>query len=587
MTTRSTTSQINVRPAAETLAALLTAHASERPNRTALRFLDDDLDEVLALTYSRLDRQARAIAARLGEVCSPGDRALILTDANADFVRAFMACQHAGVIAVPACPPPPGLGNRVTRVLTSIARDCAPSVVLGSAESGLQRTLQGLAPELATPTWVGVDAVPETMADAFRPVPVGPQDISFLQYTSGSTSLPKGVVVTHRMLMANLEQMVHCLGRGPEDVFVSWLPLFHDMGLIGNVLHSFYVGAQMVLLPHVAFVQRPGRWLRTITRYGGTIAGAPNFGYDMCVGRVSAEERSTLDLSSWQVAFSGAEPVRPSTLENFSRTFAPQGFDSTALCPCYGLAEATLMATSAPPGGEPTLLAVKGDALRQGEFVPGGDRVLVGCGRAEHHRRVEIVDPETRQPMEPGRLGEIWLAGPDIATEYWERPEESAQTLRAHLASADAQDEQYLRTGDLGVLYEGELFITGRLKDIIILDSYNYYPQDIEATVEAVDSRIRRGCSAVFPSDRDDRERVVVMAELNRSEAAGGDTAAELTLLARKIRAAVATEHGIPLDKVVFVPPRSIPKTTSGKIQRKACRAAFETGELGPEAIII
>ncbi len=491
------------------------------------------------------------------------------------------ACQHAGLIAVPACSPLPiGAGTRVA-TLAGIARDCAAAVVMTGGPA-LRQKLSEPAPDLAALAWLDTGDFSEDVAWSFRPVRTGPDDLCFLQYTSGSTAQPKGVMISNERWMRNADHCRRCAGFSRDDVFVSWMPLFHDFGLIGQVLEAFYLGAQAVLMPPAAFVQSPKSWLRAITRYGGTVTGSPNFGYNMCVERIPEKDRADLDLSSLKVAITGAEPIRPATLEAFAANFAPHGFDPDAAFAAYGLAEITVMATCGVRGAGPTLLGADSGRLRDGWLCPGSDRMLVGVGRARYHRRVVIVDPKTRLEVEPGRVGEIWLSGPDVAVGYWERPQESERTMNARLAHDDGA--AYLRTGDLGVLHNGELYVTGRLKDMIIIEGRNYYPQDIEATVEAAHPWIRGGCSAAFAVERDGRERLVVVAEVMRPSASrrpgSTDTKPDPAVLARMVRSAVAGEHGIFADDVVLVVPRSVPKTTSGKLQRKACQAAYERGEL-------
>ena len=567
------------------MAALVSAHAYEQGSKTVFRYLPNGEDEDRSLTYAELDRDARAIAADLQRESAPGERALILTNDSIDFIRAFIACQYAGLIAVPAYPPFPMKSQRKAATLRAIGRDSAATVVLSSGPLELRTTVGEVAPELAALTWVDLDAGPldagpRAAAEEFRPVQVRPEDISFLQYTSGSTALPKGVAISHQALMLNERLIAHSMGLGPDEIIVCWLPLFHDMGLIGNILQTLYLGAEAILIPPMAFVQRPVRWLDAISRYGGTMSGAPNFAYDLCVRRIPPAERSGLDLSSWRLAFNGAEPIRAVTLDRFVEAFGPSGFDARAVYPCYGLAESTVLATGSRRLAGSTTTAVDQDALQDGWFVPGGDHLLVGCGTPMLHRRVEIVDPVTRRLTEAGRVGEIWLAGPDIASGYWERPEESAETFAAHLADTGAGP--FLRTGDLGVLHDGELYVTGRRKDVIIVGGRNHYPQDIEATVEAVDPLVRPSCCVAFSLDRDGSEQVIIVAEIQ-----GAATEAELSGIGRSVRVAVSAQHDIQVDQVALVKPGSVPKTSSGKVQRAACRAAFERGELTPARAVV
>ncbi len=567
---------------APTISALLADRARRHGAKSAYTFLDDGQTESASLTYEQLDRHARAIAARIQERARPGDRALVLTVDNVHFVRAFMACQHAGVIAVPVAPPLPIGSRRRVDTLRAIVRDCAATLVLTGGSVDLRTRVGDVAPELAALPWLAVDTVPSADAEAFRQPPVAGDDVSFLQYTSGSTSTPKGVMVSHRNLMLNEKLFARCMGLGPEDVLVSWLPLFHDLGLIGNVLQNLYLGAHAVLMPPLAFVQRPARWLRALTRYRGTMGAAPNFAYELCVRRIPEAERGEFDLSSWRLALNGAEPVRAATLEAFAEAYAPYGFDRDVLYPAYGLAEVTLLATGSVRGQGAITLAVERDALREGKVVTGGNQVLVGVGKPRIHREVEIVDPDSCQALRPDTVGEVWLAGPDIALGYWQRPQESEATFRARLA--DSGRGPFLRTGDLGVVHEGELYITGRLKDLIILGGCNYYPSDIEASAEAAHDWIRSGCSAAFPAERDGGEELVLVAEVLKPAAArrpgAGGTPPGPGEIERRIRAAISADHGIQVAEVVLAVPGSVPKTSSGKLQRRACRAAYEQGTL-------
>ncbi len=582
-------------PRPTTIAALLTEHARERGSKTFCTVLPDGRQEGVSITYERLAAAARTLAARLLDVCAPGDRALILENDIADYIVAFMACQHAGVVAVPlAVPTPVGSARRIA-TLRAIARDCAATAVLTGGRGDLRAQITRFAPELDAPRWLGIGpdvwmAGPGVEA-ARQAVPPRPDDLSFLQYTSGSTSTPKGVMVTHEALLRNARVQADGMGLGADDVIVSWLPLFHDMGLIGKVLQTFYLGASAVLMPSLVFVQRPVRWLTAITRYRGTVAGAPNFGYDLCVRRVPPDERAELDLTSWRVAFNGAEPVRPVTLDAFAAAYRPHGFDPKALRAAYGLAENVLITTVSTAGAQPRMLRVDRAALAAGRLVPGGSQTIVGVGAPTGERRVEIVDPDTGQPRASGRVGEVWVGGPDLAGGYWGRPEESERTFAARLVSGG--DQPFLRTGDLGVLHDGELFITGRLKDLVIVGGRNHYPQDLEATVEAAHPWIRGGggCAA-FAATHDDGgddgggEKLVIVAEMARPAGAWAGAAAStvptLAEITRAVRASVAAEHGINVDDLVLVAPGAVPRTSSGKVRRRACRDAYLAGELTP-----
>ncbi|HKH43577.1 MAG TPA: fatty acyl-AMP ligase, partial [Thermoanaerobaculia bacterium] len=437
--------------------------AADTPQAVAYTFLADGDVEAARLTYAELDRQARGIAAALQEAGAAGERVLLLFPSGLEFIAAFFGCLYAGAVAVPAYPPRSARGLPRLRAILGDAR---PWVILTTAEiAGRARGLLGGIADLAPLAWLTTEGL-DARADDWREPAIDGDTLAFLQYTSGSTATPKGVMVSHGNLLHNEEMIRRAFAQSEESVVVGWLPLYHDMGLIGNVLQPLYLGARCVLMTPVAFLQQPLRWLAAISRYRGTTSGGPNFAYELCVRKIGEEQKAGLDLSSWRLAFNGAEPVRAETLERFAAAFASCGFRREAFYPCYGLAEATLFAAGGEAGVAPEVREVLPAPLEQGrvEEKPGG-RALVGCGRAWMDQRVEVVAPESGVPVEAGRVGEIWIAGPSVARGYWGNPEATESDFRALLAGEPAAGP-FLRTGDLGFQLGGELFVTGRLKDL-------------------------------------------------------------------------------------------------------------------------
>lgn len=560
-----------------TLVELLGYRAQNQPAHMAYTFLEDGETEADRLTYDELDRQARAIASQLQSLNATGSRALLLYPPGLEFIAAFFGCLYAGVVAVPAYPP---RRNQNMSRLQAIVADAQASValtktsLLGHIESRFAEE-----PELAKLHWLTTDNISSDWAGAWQKPDVSGDTLAFLQYTSGSTGTPKGVMVSHGNLWHNSTLIHQSFADTPISRGVSWLPPYHDMGLIGGVLQPMYVGAPMVLMPAVAFMQRPFRWLQAISRYKATTSGGPNFAFDLCLRKVTPEQRATLDLSSWEVAFTGAEPVRAHTLEEFARTFADCGFRKEAFHPCYGMAETTLIVSGGLRGAAPVIRQVDGAALEQNRVVAATGkaesiRTIVGCGQSLLDLKIAIVDPDSLTPCPDNQVGEIWVSGSSVAQGYWNRPEMTNQAFHVHLA--DRGEEPFLRTGDLGFLHDGELFITGRIKDVIIIRGQNHYPQDIELTVEKSHPALRVGCGAAFAVDIKGQERLVIVQEVERSYL----RKLNVKEVVESIRQAVAGEHGLQVYATVLVKTGSIPKTSSGKIQRYACRSGFLAGTL-------
>jgi amino acid adenylation domain-containing protein len=566
-----------------TLVDLLRSRAEAQGDRRAYTFLGEtgERAESTVLTWAGLDERARAIAAAIQERGLAGERALLLYPPGIEFVAAFFGCLYAGVVAVPSYPPRP---NRDQPRLRAIARDARPRVALAdSAIASRADLLTERIPELAGAAWIATDALEAGLATSWRNPGVSPETVAFLQYTSGSTATPKGVIVSHGNLLHNEEMIRRAFGQSESSVIVGWLPLYHDMGLIGNVLQPLYLGAPCYLMSPVAFLQQPLRWLEAISLYRATTSGGPNFAYELCVRRTTPEQRAGLDLSSWTAAFNGAEPVRAETLERFAEAFAPAGFRREAFYPCYGLAEATLFVSGGEPGAPPVVREVDAAALERHRAEPAGEgappaarRSLVGCGHGWMNQRVVVADPETGEVLQAGKVGEVWVAGPSVAQGYWGRDEETERTFRARLAGTG--EGPFLRTGDLG-FYDatGTLFLTGRIKDLIILRGRNLYPQDVERTAEVSHPALRPGNSAAFAADVDGEERLVVVHEVERGWKGTPEAVEEV---AEAVRRAVAEEHEAAVHQVVLLRPGSLPKTSSGKVQRHAARAAWQAGEL-------
>jgi len=560
-----------------TISEILEKRATEEGERPAYAFLSYGETGVVEerLTYADLDARARAIGASLQAAGAGGERVALLFPPGPDFVVSFFGCLYAGAVAVPALPPRPrGADPR----LGAICRDARPRVALTTAEKlpALERAAAEI-PELAAALRMAPAPLGTPGAADWRRPDQGPEALAFLQYTSGSTSSPKGVMVSHGNLLHNEELIRQTFEQSSKSVVLGWLPLYHDMGLIGTVLQPLYTGAVCYLMTPGAFLQRPARWLEAISRYRATTSGGPNFAYELCVRKVGEAEREGLDLSSWRVAFNGAEPVRAATLRRFAEAFAPCGFRASTFRPCYGLAEATLLVSGWRPEGETRVRALDAEALERHEVVSGDtarSRELVGCGAAM--QTVVAVESESGEPCPPGRIGEIWVASPSVAQGYWERPEETAATFGAYLVDGSGP---FLRTGDLGFVSEGEVFLTGRLKDLIILRGRNHYPQDLELTAERSHANLRAGGGAAFAVDVAGEERLVIVHEVDRQARAGFD-AGKAEEIAAAVRQRVAEEHEVSVAEVVLIGPETLPRTSSGKVRRSACREQYLQGGL-------
>ena len=558
----------------DTFVELLQRRNADRSAHCPFRFLADGESEEHNLSYAELDRQARAIAAWLQRTQRAGDRAILIYPPGLEYITAFFGCLYAGVIAVPAYMP---RMNRLTSRLLSIVADAKPSLVLTTKKilTDVTKRLAGV-PELLSLQWMATDNLEPGIESAWRKPELTGESLAFLQYTSGSTQAPKGVMVTHRNLLHNSDAIKQFFGNGPHSSGVIWLPPYHDMGLIGGIIQPIYADSTAVIMTPVAFIQRPLRWLQAISKYRATVSGGPNFAYDLCVERISPEARATLDLSCWEVAFCGAEPVRNETLERFTAAFGPCGFKREAFYPCYGLAESTLMVTGGRPDRPPVHVSFQSTALEQHRVVPVPNddpdaRALVGNGAVAGGQRVVIVDPESLQPSASDAIGEVWVQGPSVAAGYWKMPDATRETFGAHLPNGDGP---FLRTGDLGFFHDGELFVTGRIKDLIIIRGSNHYPQDVEHSVLKANGTLALGAGAAFSLEQDETEKLVIVHELNVRNCENPEA------IFQAMRNIVSEEHELQLDSIVLLKPGQIPKTSSGKIQRRATKALYVEGKL-------
>jgi acyl-CoA synthetase (AMP-forming)/AMP-acid ligase II len=562
---------------ATSLAQILHRRAERHPERRALTHIIRGTEERKAYSFAALDARARTIAALLKANGMEGERVLLLYPQGAEYVEAFLGCLYAGTVAVPAYPPDPTRLERTLGRLLGIIADCRPRMVLSTSEiCSMAEAFAEQVPGLAELKWLATNQEDLGVGPLESPALVRSEQLAFLQYTSGSTSSPKGVMVSHGNLLANLAHIRGSVDLGEDSCSVTWLPSFHDMGLVDGLLEGFYSGYPVYLMSPTDFLKHPLRWLQAVSAFRVTHSGGPNFGYELCVRKATPEAVAALDLSSWRSAYCGAEPVRAGTMRRFIETFSPRGFSPAALFPVFGLAEVTLKAPGRQGRGVVTL-SVDKEALKEDRVValPVGAAnaaEVVSCGESQEGYGLAIVEPESRQPLPEGRVGEIWVYGPSVAQGYWRKPELSEETFRARLSGDDSR--QWLRTGDLGFMRDGLLYITGRRKDLIIIGGQNHYPQDIEWTVEAALPLVRPGCSAAFSVEVDGEERLVMVAEVDTRQQPGG-AAFDVASATATVRQAINDVYQLRLHDLVFLKAGSIPKTSSGKIQRQASRKAY------------
>lgn len=570
--------QISFKPS--TIVELLRYRAETNPDGHAYTFLVDGRKPTPPLSYRELDRNARAIAALLQKYQAKGERALLLYPQSLEVVAAFCGCLYAGVIGIPVPPPESGRLKRTLPRLGSIIKDANATFAL-TTNSILQliENVKEDFPEFQQMQWLTHESIELELAENWQDPQINKDQLAYLQYTSGSTAIPKGVMLSHFNLMHHAGYLQKACGYNQDTVTITWMPYFHDYGLVEGITVPLYNGTPCYLMSPFAFIKRPIQWLRNITKYGGTHSQAPNFAYDLCVKRIKPKDIKELDLSSWQAAGNAAEPINPRVMAQFVETFSPCGFKWETFAPAYGLAEYTLLVSSKPKGTMPVLTCVDSSGIEQDKVIEAnpdqekGVRFIPSCGRLVCQTKVAIVHPETLSRCNPDEIGEIWVSDPSVAQGYWQREEESERTFRAYIK--DTGEGPFLRTGDLGFLKDGELYITGRIKDLIIIRGTNHYPQDLEWTVQHLDPVFRADYGAAFSIEEDGEEFLIVVQEIERRS---GDIDTEK--LIGDIRQEIAEQHEIMVHGIVLAKPGTILKTASGKIQRRAIRRNFLEGKI-------
>ncbi|MBO9999004.1 MAG: fatty acyl-AMP ligase [Cyanobacteria bacterium SID2] len=575
-----------------TLVERLQDLADRHREQLAYQFLIDGKTEGQKLSYGDLDTHARAIAAWFQQHGARDERALLLYPQGLNVIAAFCGCLYAGVVAVPVPPPEAGRLKRTLPRLQAIIQDARASIVLTTGSIlNLLEDVRGDFPELDRATWLNTETIDLALAERWHNPGLEPDGLAYLQYTSGSTSTPKGVMLSHRNLMGHLADLQQACGYDSNSVTVNWMPYFHDYGLVEGLMEPLYNGTPCYVMSPFAFVKRPLRWLQAIDRYRGTHSQAPNFAYDLCVRRAKPKDLRNLDLSTWEAAGNAAEPINPEVLAKFYQTFSQCGFRWNAFAPAYGLAEATLLVSAKPKLSAPVLIEVDAAALEQNKIAillhtananengsADSVRAYPSCGRLVCDTEVAIVNPDTFQRCASNEVGEIWVSSSRVAQGYWRRPDATKETFQAYIHDAERSanlEGPFLRTGDLGFLHEGELFITGRMKDLIIIRGTNHYPQDIEWTIQQLHPALRPDYGAAFSIFVEGNERLVVVQEVERRA-----QIADSERVICDVRQAISEVHELQVYAIVLAKPGTILKTSSGKIQRRACRSSFLAGSI-------
>lgn len=558
------------------LVDLLGYRARHQHDQKVYSFLRNEKQETAILTYGKLETRARAIAGQLQEMgVKEGERALLLYSQPLEFICAFFGCLYAGVIPIPAPPPDAIRIKRTLPRLQGFIKDAEASLALTTSQIFSQFSEESKKKlEFNKIVWLYSEEIPDKLADQWQELTINPDAIAYLQYTSGSTSTPKGVMVTHKNIIHHSACINQAWNYTSDSIAATWMPYFHDYGLIDGFIQPIYSGITCYVISPLTFVKNPITWLKVISKYRVTHSQSPNFGYDYCVRRVTSEQLANLDLSSWSTASNGAEPIRKDTIENFIKTFEPCGFNATAFYPAYGLAEASLLVATKPHQEVPKIASVSASALEKNQIIECDSnqketRYVVSCGFPLSGMEVVIVNPNTLTRCTPDEVGEIWVSDVSVAQGYWNKPKETKHTFKAYLQ--DTGEGPFLRTGDLGFIKDGQLFVTGRLKDIIIIRGCNHYPQDIEFTVEQSHSALRKNAGAAFGIEVDSEEKLVVVQEVERSWL----RKLNLDEVIGDIRQALMAQHELKVDTIALIKSGSIPKTSSGKIMRRTCRSYF------------
>lgn len=576
----------------DSLVDVLRYRTERQAEERVYTFLKDGQKQV-HLTYKELDTQARAIAVTLNKSFGKGERAILLYPPGLEFAAAFYGCMYSGVIAVAVYPPDPSKLERSLPKLLSIVEDSQPKVILTTSEIlSMAEYIFGQEPQFKSVKWIATDKDLKVDINDWKKPKLEEKSVALLQYTSGSTSSPKGVMVSHGNILHNLSAIYHCFEHSSESRGVIWLPLYHDMGLVGGLIQPLYSGFPVTLMSPITFLQKPLAWLQAISNTKATTSGGPNFAYELCTRKITAEQKATLDLSNWDLAFNGAEPIHWQTIERFANAFAECGFRKEAFYPCYGLAEGTLIVSGGKKGRLAKHFSFSAKALKNNQILPsldGDEQTLVSSGKSIIDQQILVVDLHTLEILPQDEIGEIWVKGPSISQGYWQNSEASKKTFQAYTQNGEGP---FLRTGDLGFFHQEELFITGRCKDLIIIRGRNHYPQDIELTVENSHPFLRPGCSAAFSIETEDQEELFVVAEVDKRQyqtslsqkdpSLSDNEVLEKTFeeIISTIRSSVTKAHNVRPHAIILIKTGTIYKTSSGKIQRYACRSAFQEGIL-------